>query len=85
MPGVLLEIGYLSNAGDRSRMQEAAYCDEVAEGVAHAVLDAVAALRQEDRNGVLVVPATCPDSRRTPMARRRSDNRAVAGRGRRPA
>ena len=60
MPGVLLEIGYLSNAGDRSRMQEAAYCDEVAEGVAHAVLDAVAALRQEDRNGVRQVLRNLP-------------------------
>ncbi len=60
MPGVLLEIGYLSNAEDRMRMQDATYCDQVADGVARAVLEAVGRLRQEDRNGVRQVLRNLP-------------------------
>ena len=60
MPGMLLEIGYLSNAEDRVRLQDDTYCGQVADGVARAVLETIGTLRLETRNGVSQVLRNLP-------------------------
>lgn len=58
MPAVLLEIGYITNKDDLARMTSSQYLQDTAEGIAAAVLKAVAEMPAEKRNGVWQIRRT---------------------------
>lgn len=61
MPAVLLEIGYLTNEEDAARLVSETYRQQIAEGIAQGIQEAVTRLEPQENNGVLQILKKLPE------------------------